>query len=217
MEMSRASERINIEKASVLAIIINALQILLVASIALYLFFTPQAVQQMSLTRWALLFAAALVCEVEIESNAAAAVEELIAAIGDVTLAKAEQITAAAEAVAALTEGELVTVDNLDTLIAAVEELVELALEVDDVIAAIEDLPEDADKESVLAVKAAYDELNDEQKTFVTNYDKLAAALDAIKAPQTGDMTPVALLSAMMMLSMLAAAALVLYTKKQKA
>ena len=60
--MSRASERVNIEKASILAIIINALQILLVASIALYLFFTPQAIHQMSLTRWVLLFAAGLVC-----------------------------------------------------------------------------------------------------------------------------------------------------------
>ena len=60
--MNRASERINVEKAAILAIIINGLQILLVATIALYLFFTPQAVQQMRLTRWALLFAAGLVC-----------------------------------------------------------------------------------------------------------------------------------------------------------
>ena len=214
-------------------------------------------------------FAAALVCEVEIESNAAAAVEELIDAIGDVTLAKGEQILAAVEAAEALTEAELAGVDNLDTLIAALEEVVELALEVEQVNAAIADLteetpaeevvaikdaydaltdeqksyiegaeklaaaaeaaevelvnaaiealPEDADKETVLDVKAAYDALSDAQKALITNYAKLAAAVKAVTAPQTGDMTPVALLSAMMMLSMLAAAALVLQTKKQKA
>lgn len=214
-------------------------------------------------------FAAALVCEVEIESNAAAAVEELIDAIGDVTLAKAEQIIAAAEAAEALSEGELAGVDNLDTLISAVEELVELALEVEavneaianlneeseaeEVMAvqdaydaltdeqktyiedvakleaaveaaevelvndAIEALPEDADKETVLAVKAAYDALSDAQKALITNYAKLEAAVKAVAAPETGDMTPVALLSGLMSMSLLAAAAAVLQLKKQKA
>ena len=158
--------------------------------------------------------------------------------------------------------------DNLDTLIAAVEELLELALEVDavnagianltdetaaeDVIAlqeaydalndeqktyiegtdklaaavkaaevelvndAIADLTDDSDKATVLAIKKAYDALDADQKALVTDYAKLEAAVKAVSAPKTGDTTPVALLGTMMILSMLAAAALVIKTKKQK-
>ena len=66
------------------------------------------------------------------------------------------------------------------------------------------------------ALAGTYDALTGEQRTLVTNYAKLEAAVKAVSAPKTGDTTPVALLGTMMILSMLAAAALVIKTKKQK-
>ena len=163
------------------------------------------------------IFQTALVSEVEIESDAAAAVEELIDAIGEVKLSKTEQIAAAIEAFEALTEEEQAAVDNLDTLVAAVEELLEQAAEVDAVNAAIAELTDESDKETILAAKKAYDALDDEQKALITDYAKLEAAVKAVSAPQTGDTFNTALFTGMMLLSMTAAAALVLQTKKQKA
>ena len=224
-------------------------------------------------------FAAALVSETVIKSAAVLAVEEQIDAIGEVQLAKADQIAAVLEAFAALSEDDQALVENVDDLAAAVEELLIMAEEVIAVDEQIAALPEEVtleDKEAIDAAAAAYDALNDEQKTYVEdpekleaakaalaeleeiaavedmiddltdeatqankkavaaarkaynalsdaqkaqvkNLDKLLAAEAAVKAPQTGDNTNLTVLYGMMMLSALAAAALVLYTKKQKA
>ena len=56
-----------------------------------------------------------------------------------------------------------------------------------------------------------------EQKAMVSNYSKLLAAEKALKAPATGDTFNATWCIALMTISMLAAAALVLQTKKQKA
>ena len=68
------------------------------------------------------------------------------------------------------------------------------------------DIRTDAAEEGIIPITA---DLRDEESVI--------AAVKAVSAPKTGDMTPVALLGTMMILSMLAAAALVLQTKKQKA
>ena len=62
ISVNRAAEKVDIKKASIFAIVINALQIVLVAGIGLYLFFSPKSIQDMSFTRWTVLLAAALVC-----------------------------------------------------------------------------------------------------------------------------------------------------------
>ena len=102
---------------------------------------------------------------------------EKIDAIGEVTLASEEAITAARAAYEALTEAQQTQVTNYDKLTAAEARLTDLkaAKAVDDMIDAIGEVTADSG-EAVQAARAAYDALTDAQKAEVKNYDVLTAA-----------------------------------------
>ena len=125
----------------------------------------------------------------EIADKAAAkAVDDLIDAIGDVTLTDDCQaaIDAARTAYDALTDAQKELVSKLDILTAAEAKLAQLKKEaadkaaVDDVIAKIDAIGKvKLDKDSkakITAARAAYDALDDELKAQVTNYNTLLAA-----------------------------------------
>ena len=102
---------------------------------------------------------------------------EKIDAIGEVTLASEEAITAARAAYEALTEMQKEQVTNYNVLTAAEARLADLkaAKAVDDMIDAIGEVTADSG-EAVQAARAAYDALTDAQKAEVKNYDVLTAA-----------------------------------------
>lgn len=125
----------------------------------------------------------------EIADKAAAkAVDDLIDAIGDVTLTDDCQakIDAARTAYDALTDAQKALVSKLDILTDAEAKLAQLKKEaadkaaVDDVIAKIDAIGKvKLDKDSkakITAARAAYDALDDELKAQVTNYNTLLAA-----------------------------------------
>ena len=125
----------------------------------------------------------------EIADKAAAkAVDDLIDAIGDVTLTDDCQakIDAARTAYDALTDTQKALVSKLDILTDAEAKLAQLKKEaadkaaVDDVIAKIDAIGKvKLDKDSkakITAARAAYDALDDELKAQVTNYNTLLAA-----------------------------------------
>lgn len=125
----------------------------------------------------------------EIADKAAAkAVDDLIDAIGDVTLTDDCQaaINAARKAYDALTDTQKAPVSKLDILTDAEAKLAQLKKEaadkaaVDDVIAKIDAIGKvKLDKDSkakITAARAAYDALDDELKAQVTNYNTLLAA-----------------------------------------
>ena len=125
----------------------------------------------------------------EIADKAAAkAVDDLIDAIGDVTLTDDCQaaINAARTAYDALTDAQKALVSKLDILTDAEAKLAQLKKEaadkaaVDDVIAKIDAIGKvKLDKDSkakITAARAAYDALDDELKAQVTNYNTLLAA-----------------------------------------
>ena len=125
----------------------------------------------------------------EIADKAAAkAVDDLIDAIGDVTLTDDCQaaINAARKAYDALTDAQKALVSKLDILTDAEAKLTQLKKEaadkaaVDDVIAKIDAIGKvKLDKDSkakITAARAAYDALDDELKAQVTNYNTLLAA-----------------------------------------
>ena len=125
----------------------------------------------------------------EIADKAAAkAVDDLIDAIGDVTLTDDCQaaIDAARTAYDALTDAQKELVSKLDILTAAEAKLAQLKKEaadkaaVDDVIAKIDAIGKvKLDKDSkarITAARAAYDALDDQLKAQVTNYNTLLAA-----------------------------------------
>ena len=125
----------------------------------------------------------------EIADKAAAkAVDNLIDAIGDVTLTDDCQakINAARTAYDALTDAQKALVSKLDILTDAEAKLAQLKKEaadkaaVDDVIAKIDAIGKvKLDKDSkakITAARAAYDALDDELKAQVTNYNTLLAA-----------------------------------------
>lgn len=125
----------------------------------------------------------------EIADKAAAkAVDDLIDAIGDVTLTDDCQaaINAARTAYDALTDAQKALVSKLDILTDAETKLAQLKKEaadkaaVDDVIAKIDAIGKvKLDKDSkakITAARAAYDALDDELKAQVTNYNTLLAA-----------------------------------------
>ena len=114
-------------------------------------------------------------------------VEDLIDAIGTVTLESEPAITAARAAYDALTAGQKDKVDNYAKLTAAEEALAALkadAEKVADAIAKIDAIGEvTTESEAAIAeARAAYDALTDEQKAQVTNYDALTAAEEALAA-----------------------------------
>lgn len=123
-----------------------------------------------------------------LDKKAAAAVDEAISAIGEVTLDSEEAIEAAREAYDALSEEQKKLVTKLDVLEAAEKKLEELKAEaeankkaaaaVDEAIAAIgetEAVTLDSE-EAIEAARAAYEALTDEQKKLVTKLDVLEAA-----------------------------------------
>ena len=110
------------------------------------------------------------------------AVEELIEAIGEVTLDSEADITSARAAYAALGADAQVKVYNLSALTDAEAELARLK-NADKVIAEVEELidaivtPVTLESEtSVTAAREAYDALSVEQRSEVENYAKLTAA-----------------------------------------
>lgn len=125
----------------------------------------------------------------EIADKAAAKnVDDLIDAIGDVTLTDdcKAAIDAARTAYDALTDTQKALVSKLDILTDAEAKLAQLKKEaadkaaVDDVIAKIDAIGkvklDKASKAKITAARAAYDALDDELKAQVTNYNTLLAA-----------------------------------------
>ena len=122
------------------------------------------------------------------DKAAAKNVDDLIDAIGDVTLTDdcKAKIDAARKAYDALTDTQKALVSKLDILTDAEAKLAQLKKEaadkaaVDDVIAKIDAIGKvKLDKDSkakITAARAAYDALDDELKAQVTNYNTLLAA-----------------------------------------
>ena len=102
---------------------------------------------------------------------------EKINAIGEVTLASEEAITAARAAYGALTEAQQAQVTNYDKLTAAEARLADLkaAKAEDDMIDAIGEVTLESE-EAIAAARAAYKALTEAQQAEVKSYDKLTAA-----------------------------------------
>ena len=102
---------------------------------------------------------------------------EKIDAIGEVTLASEEAITAARAAYEALTETQKEQVTNYNVLTAAEARLADLkaAKPVDDMIDAIGEVTLESE-DAIAAARAAYEALTEAQKAEVKSYDKLTAA-----------------------------------------
>ncbi|MBQ8248671.1 MAG: hypothetical protein IJY93_02145, partial [Clostridia bacterium] len=132
----------------------------------------------------------------EADKAAAAEVDALITAIGEVTLESEAAIIAAETAYAGLTDVQKAYVNNLAALEAARATYNELKAAADKaeadaaaaqvVIDAIDAIGEITleDEEAIIAAEAAYADLTDDQKALVTNYETLTAAratLDELK------------------------------------
>ena len=109
--------------------------------------------------------------------KAAKAVDDMIDAIGEVTLASEEAITAARAAYEALTEAQQAEVKSYDKLTAAEARLADLkaAKPVDDMIDAIGEVTLESE-DAIAAARAAYEALTEAQQAEVKSYDKLTAA-----------------------------------------
>ena len=109
--------------------------------------------------------------------KAAKAVDDMIDAIGEVTLESEEAIAAARAAYGALTEARQAEVKSYDKLTAAEARLADLkaAKPVDDMIDAIGEVTLDSE-DAIAAARAAYEALTEAQKAEVKSYDKLTAA-----------------------------------------
>ena len=109
--------------------------------------------------------------------KAAKAVDDMIDAIGEVTLESEEAITAARAAYEALTEAQQAEVKSYDKLTAAEARLADLkaAKAVDDMIDAIGEVTLESEG-AIDAARAAYEALTEAQQAEVKSYDKLTAA-----------------------------------------
>ncbi len=109
--------------------------------------------------------------------KAAKAVDDMIDAIGEVTLESEEAIAAARAAYEALTEAQQAEVKSYDKLTAAEARLADLkaAKAVDDMIDAIGEVTLESE-EAIAAARAAYEALTEAQQAEVKSYDKLTAA-----------------------------------------
>ena len=109
--------------------------------------------------------------------KAAKAVDDMIDAIGEVTLESEEAITAARAAYEALTEAQQAEVKSYDKLTAAEARLADLkaAKPVDDMIDAIGEVTLESEG-AIAAARAAYEALTEAQQAEVKSYDKLTAA-----------------------------------------
>ena len=115
-----------------------------------------------------------------VDAAAAKAVDDLIDAIGEVTLESGDAIKAARAAYDALTDTQKELVKNYEKLTAAEEAYTALvdaaaAKAVDDLIDAIGEVTLESG-DAIKAARAAYDALADTQKELVKNYEKLLAA-----------------------------------------
>ena len=115
-----------------------------------------------------------------VDAAAAKAVDDLIDAIGEVTLESGDAIKAARAAYDTLTDTQKELVKNYEKLTAAEEAYPALvdaaaAKAVDDLIDAIGEVTADSG-DAIKAARAAYDALTDTQKELVKNYEKLLAA-----------------------------------------
>ena len=115
-----------------------------------------------------------------IDRAAAAAVDSLIAEIGDVTLESKQAIETARAAYDNLTPTQKTYVTKLDTLTAAETAYKALVDQkaADDVMEKINEIGEVTldSKTAIEAARVAYDALTNDQKTLVENYDVLTAA-----------------------------------------
>ena len=121
-----------------------------------------------------------------VDAAAAKAVDDLIDAIGEVTLESGDAIKAARAAYDALTDTQKELVKNYEELTAAEEAYTNLvdaaaAKAVDDLIDAIGEVTADSG-DAIKAARAAYDALTDTQKELVKNYEKLTAAEETYAA-----------------------------------
>ena len=109
--------------------------------------------------------------------KAAKAVDDMIDAIGEVTLESEEAIAAARAAYEALTEAQKAEVKSYDKLTAAEARLADLkaAKPVDDMIDAIGEVTLESE-DAIAAARAAYEALTEAQQAEVKSYDKLTAA-----------------------------------------
>ncbi len=109
--------------------------------------------------------------------KAAKAVDDMIDAIGEVTLESEEAIAAARAAYEALTEAQQAEVKSYDKLTAAEVRLADLkaAKAVDDQIDAIGEVTLESES-AIDAARAAYEALTEAQQAEVKSYDKLTAA-----------------------------------------
>ena len=109
--------------------------------------------------------------------KAAKAVDDMIDAIGEVTLESEGAIDAARAAYEALTEAQQAEVKSYDKLTAAEARLADLkaAKPVDDMIDAIGEVTLESEG-AIAAARAAYEALTEAQQAEVKNYDKLTAA-----------------------------------------
>ena len=115
---------------------------------------------------------------------------EKINAIGEVTLASEEAITAARAAYEALTEAQQAEVKSYDKLTAAEARLADLkaAKAVDDMIAAIGEVTLESEN-AIDAAQAAFDALTPEQQAQVSNADKLQSAVTKLAALRKAALT----------------------------
>jgi len=155
------------------------------------------------------------------------AVAELIDGIGAVTLDSKNAIETARAAYDTLSAYQKTLVLNYETLTAAEASLKALQNAADQAaanavvekIAAIGTVTPDA-KNAIEAARTAYDALTAEQKMLVTNYSVLTAAEKTLSSlisgnPATGDNTNIILYTAIMLVSLMGIAALLLNSKKK--
>ena len=142
--------------------------------------------EQSAVTNYTILEAAEQKLE---DLKQAAAVDALIEAIGQVTLDSEEAIQTARDAYDALTAEQTLLVENLEALTAAETALAALkatetdkeeAKKVINLIEAIGEVTEDSEAD-ILAARDSYDALTDVQKVYVTNYEALQAAEEALR------------------------------------
>ena len=108
----------------------------------------------------------------------AKAVDEQIAALGEITLEKKEQVEAARTAYEALDEQTKAMVIKLDVLVAAEEAIVDLtaAAEVEKMISELGEITSLDQKDAVEAARAAFDKLTEAQQELVKNENVLKDA-----------------------------------------
>ena len=121
-----------------------------------------------------------------VDAAAAKAVDDLIDAIGEVTLESGDAIKAARAAYDALTDTQKELVKNYEKLTAAEEAYAAMvdaaaAKAAEDLIDAIGEVTVDSG-DAITAAREAYDALTDTQKELVKNYEKLTAAEETYAA-----------------------------------